>query len=201
MLKNGFSVVFDLGGVLFDWDPMKLLARRYSNPAQRELLYESVFRHPDWQDLDRGTLDENTAIERFQARTNFPRAEIAALMQAVRESLTPLEESWILLNELKRLGVPLYCLSNIATPTFAYLQSRYPRWEAFDGIVISAAIRMMKPDREIYDHMLQRFALVPDRTVFIDDHEPNVIGARSAGIHAIQFTNAEDCRKQLAALG
>ena len=200
MLKNAFSVVFDLGGVLFDWNPRKLLERRYANPAHRELLHESIFRHADWQELDRGTLDESTAIQRFQARTNFPSNEIAALMQDVRESLTPLEDSWLLLHDLRRRGVPLYCLSNMAASTFVYLQSRYSRWEMFDGIVISSEIGMLKPDREIYEHLLGRFGLQARRTVFIDDHEPNVIGARSAGIQAIHFTGVEDCRRQLAAL-
>jgi len=200
MTGKDLNVIFDLGGVLLEWNPARIVAERYAEHAHRELIEEKVFRHQDWLELDRGTLDEETAIERFHQRTGFARDDLSGLMDAMRESLLLKRDTWALLHELHGNGVPLYCLSNMAASTFRYLQARYDVWSVFSGIVISGEIRMIKPDPDIFEHLLAKYGLDRSRTVFIDDLAANVDAAQQLGLHGIHFRDAEDCRLQLSAI-
>lgn len=200
MTGQDLNVIFDLGGVLLEWDPDKILTDRYAEHACRELIKAEVFRHQDWLDLDRGTLDEATAIERFHQRTGFAHDELSGLMDSVRESLLLKHDTWALLDDLHKNRVPLYCLSNMAASTFHFLKSRYDVWGAFKGIVISGEIGMIKPEPDIYEYLLGNYELERSRTVFIDDLLPNVATARQLGLHAIHFRDAKDCRLQLDAI-
>jgi putative hydrolase of the HAD superfamily len=192
------NVVFDFGGVLVRWQPEAVIASFYADETLRALVRDAVIRHPDWIDIDRGTLSESAAIERFAARMTRPAAEMRALMQHIKDSLTPLPDSIALLDELAQRGVPLYGLSNMSVPIFALLQSRYDHWNHFRGIVISGEVGLVKPDPEIFHHLAQRYDLIPAETVFIDDHLPNIESAGRLGFRTIHFANAEQCRRELA---
>jgi HAD superfamily hydrolase (TIGR01509 family) len=191
------NVVFDFGGVLVRWQPEAVVAGFYADEPTRALVLEAVIRHPDWIDLDRGTLTESAAIERFAVRMDRPVAEIRALMQHIADSLTPLPDSIALLDELAQRGVPLYGLSNMSAPIFALLKSRYGHWDRFRGIVVSGEVGLVKPDPEIFHHLVERYDLVPAETVFIDDHPPNIESARRLGFRTIHFADAEQCRREL----
>ena len=200
MQGRDLNVIFDLGGVLLEWNPARILAGRYPERAHRDVIEREVFRHQDWLDLDRGTLDEATAIERFHRRTGFARDDLSQLMDAARESLLLKHDTWALLHELRVDRVPLYCLSNMATSTFRYLQARYDVWGVFDGIVISGELGMVKPEADIFEYLLSKYGLDRSRSVFIDDLLINVEAARQLGLHGIHFRDAEDCRLQLGAI-
>ena len=191
------NVVFDFGGVLVRWQPEAIIAGFYADEPLRARVRDAVFRHPDWIDLDRGTLSDSVAIERFAARMGRPAAEMHALMQYVKDSLTPLPDSIALLDELAERGVPLYGLSNMSAPMFALLKSRHGHWDRFRGIVVSGEIGMVKPDPEIFHHLAQRYDLIPAETVFIDDHLPNIESARRLGFRTIHFADADQCRVEL----
>jgi FMN phosphatase YigB (HAD superfamily) len=96
--------------------------------------------------------------------------------------------------------VPLYCLSNISADIFEYLRERHSFWHVFQGIVISGAIKMMKPEPEIFHHLLALYGLEADETAFVDDNAPNVEAARTLGIHTVWFKNAGQCEAELEAL-
>jgi putative hydrolase of the HAD superfamily len=194
------TVVFDLGGVLIQWNPERILAGFYREPELRAAARQAVFDHPDWRALDQGTLDSREALARFAARTGRPQTEMAALMQAMRESLTPIPESWALVRELAAARVPLYALSNIPTESWQHLAANCPGWNLFQGVLISAEVQALKPDPEIFEHLIRRYRLDRAATVFIDDHEPNVAGARRVGLHGFVFRGAADCRAQLRRL-
>ena len=191
------NVVFDFGGVLVRWQPEAIVAELYADEPLRARVRDAVFRHPDWIDIDRGTLSESAAIERFAARMDCPAAEMRALMQHVKNSLTPLPDSIALLEELAERGVPLYGLSNMSAPIFALLKSRHEHWDQFRGIVVSGEIGLVKPDPEIFHHLAKRYGLIPAETVFIDDHLPNIESARRLGFRTIHFADAEQCRGEL----
>ena len=194
MIRN---VVFDLGGVLLEWNADKILARLYQDSAVRALVLKEVFQHSDWLELDKGMLDEAAAVGLFQGRTGRSLLEMQQLMQAVRESLVPIPSTFELLEALSKEGIHLYCVSNMQAAVFAYLEKRYDFWSKFKGLVISASVQMIKPDREIFHHLFSRFGLAPSETAFIDDHPPNVESARQLGMHAILFRGADDCRRRL----
>jgi HAD superfamily hydrolase (TIGR01509 family) len=191
------NVVFDFGGVLVRWQPEAAIAGFYADEPSRALVRDAVIRHPDWIDMDRGTLSESAAIERFATRMGRPAAEMRALMQHIKDSLTPLPDSIALLDELAQRGVPLYGLSNMSAPIFALLKSRHGHWDRFRGIVVSGEVGLVKPEPEIFHHLAQRYDLIPAETVFIDDHLPNIESARRLGFHTIHFADAEQCRREL----
>jgi len=197
MVKN---VIFDLGGVLIEWNPDRILASYYADPEMRAIMKTALFLHPDWLQLDRGTLNEADLLVRAAGRTGRPAAELSGLFAAVRESLHTKSETVALLQKLSARGVPLYCLSNISSDIFAYLRERHSFWGVFRGIVISGDIRMMKPEREIFEFLLQRYGLIAAETVFVDDNAPNIEAARQLGIHPVWFKDARQCEVELEKL-
>jgi putative hydrolase of the HAD superfamily len=194
------NVVFDIGGVLLDWNPDAIIERHYDEPQLRAAIKQQVFKHPDWHQLDAGTLSEAAAIERFRQRTDRPLAEMQALMQTARESLLPITETWALVGELAARKVPLYCLSNMPVTTYDYLRTRYDFWPVFQGIVISGHLKMAKPDPAIFEHLLQTHRLNATDTIFIDDHPPNIDTALELGLKALLFRGAAGCRRELEAI-
>ena len=197
MVKN---VIFDLGGVVIEWNPDRVLDAYYSDPESRAYMKKHMFQHPDWLELDRGTMHETQLLQRLGIRTGRDAAELNALFQAVRESLHAKPETVALLKKLHARGVPLYCLSNISADIFEYLRQRHSFWGVFKGIVISGALKMIKPEPEIFHHLLQRYGLKASETVFVDDNAPNVEAARALGIHTVWFKSAEQCEAELEAL-
>jgi HAD superfamily hydrolase (TIGR01509 family) len=142
-------------------------------------------------------LTEAEAIARLEKRTGRGRAELVGLLEAVRNSLRPKSDTLALTERLSQRHVPVYCLSNMPASTFAYLRERHAFWPAFRGILISGEIRMMKPEREIFEYLLHRYELTPSETVFIDDHQPNIEAAQALGIHTVWFRDARQCEVEL----
>jgi epoxide hydrolase-like predicted phosphatase len=191
------NVIFDFGGVLVPWKPIEVIERFYADEALRPVIAQAILKHPDWLEMDRGTLDDDAAIPRFAERTGRSVEEVSAFLQHVRQSLVPVPEMVTLVHELAARGVSVYGLSNMATGTFAHLHSQYDLWKVFKGIVISAHIRMMKPDAEIFEHIARTYALTPGESVFIDDHSPNVEAAGRLGFRTILFQSPEQCAMEL----
>lgn len=195
------NVIFDFGGVLVTWRPQEIIDSFYSEPALRESLRTHAFQHDDWLEMDRGTLDEASVAARCAARMARPEAELKALFDHVRAALTPIEPTVALLRELReRPGLKLYALSNMSATIFAYLAGQHDFFELFDGIVVSAEVKLLKPEPQIYEHLRDRFALDFGESVFIDDLTRNVESARNVGLPAIQFKTTEQVRHELAAL-
>jgi putative hydrolase of the HAD superfamily len=149
--------------------------------------------------MDRGTLEDDQAVERFAARMRRPAAEMRDLLQRVKDSLEPMEASLDLVNGLAERGIPVYGLSNMSASTFAHLEDRHAIWEVFRGIVISGRIKLVKPDPRIFEHISRTYGLIPERTAFIDDLKPNVEAASRHGFRGIQFDSAAQCRAELGA--
>jgi putative hydrolase of the HAD superfamily len=193
------NVIFDFGGVLIRWEPQEVIDRFYEDAKLRTRLRDEVFRHPDWLEMDRGTLEDEQAVERFAARMDRPVAEMRELLERVKESLVPMDASLELLNGLAERGIPLYGLSNMSSSMFAHLEDRHAIWDVFRGIVISGRIKLVKPDPRIFEHISNTYGLVPARTAFIDDLAPNVESASRHGFHGIRFESAAQCRGELDA--
>jgi putative hydrolase of the HAD superfamily len=195
---NSHSVIFDLGGVVLRWNPDDILQNYFADEISRSLVKREVFQHPDWLEMDRGVLSEDEAILRFHRRTGCSVTDLSGLMQAVKDSLQPIPGTLHILEELSQRGVPLYCLSNMPATTADYLRTRQHFWKMFRGVVISGEIHLLKPDRAIFEHIAARFGLRPASTIFIDDHLPNIEGARTLGFRTHQFANPTQCREALS---
>lgn len=194
------NVIFDFGGVLVTWRPQEIIDSFYAEPHLRESLRTHAFQHDDWLDMDRGTLDEASVVRRCAARMARPEPELRALFDHVRAALQPIEPTVALLSELRARGLKLYGLSNMSATIFDYLNGRHDFFKIFDGIVVSAAVKLLKPEPAIYEHLRERFKLNFAESVFIDDMMRNVDSARGVGLPAIQFTSTDQVRRELAAL-
>jgi putative hydrolase of the HAD superfamily len=194
------NVVFDLGGVVVSWDPAAIIAGVFPDERRRALVREAIFSHPDWLELDRGTLPREEAIARGAARAGLPESDIAQLLQAVPPSLVPFPDTVALLHRVKAAGHRLFCLSNMHFASIEHLERAHDFFKLFDGKVISCRLQLCKPEPGIYEHLLKAFALHPAETVFIDDVEVNVAAAGKLGIRTILFRDAVQCERELAVL-
>ena len=191
------NVIFDLGGVVFDWNPDHIVSRVQPVPELRAALKAALFGHADWRLFDRGTLTEPELIERLQLRLGATRQEVEAILDAVRNSLVEKPETIKLMRALQKQGTPLYCLSNMPASVYTHLRQRHNFWDAFSGIVISGEVQMMKPEPEVFVHLLATFNLRAEECVFIDDFLANIESAKQVGLHAIWFKDAAQCRREL----
>ena len=197
MVKN---VIFDVGGVLVHWNPEKILTGFYADPEDHRALKQSLFLHPDWRAFNLGEISDAQLVERVALRTQRTPEELEALLGAMRESLDTKADTVRLLRALQTQGVPLYCISDMPVSVYAYLRRRHDFWSAFSGIAISGELGVMKPGREIFEHLLRRHGLPPGECVFIDDMPANAEGARALGLRAIQFEDSRQCARELGAL-
>lgn len=195
------NLIFDLGGVVVRWDPDAIIAGVFSQGDIRKKVKQAVFGHPDWLELDRGTLDREDAIRRGAQRLAMPEAEIRRLLVAVPPSLVPIAETVDLLYRLKARGYPLYCLSNMHFASIEHLEREQRFFEVFKGSVISCRLKLCKPEPAIYEHALKANGLKASDTVFIDDVDVNIAAAAKVGIRTIQFRNTAQCERELRALG
>jgi putative hydrolase of the HAD superfamily len=191
------NVIFDLGGVVLDWNPDQILSRYQPDPERRVQLRQAFFGHADWQLFDRGGLTEAEVIDRTHARLGRPRSEVVEIVQAVRDSLVAKPDTVTLMRALHGRGIALYCLSNMPASIYAQLRIRHEFWDVFRGIVISGEVMMVKPEPEVFTHLLERFGLRAQETVFIDDLPANIEAARRIGLHTILFRDAAQCRQEL----
>jgi putative hydrolase of the HAD superfamily len=194
------NIVFDLGGVVFNWQPDAIIRGIFENTDTQNVVRKKIFEHSDWVELDRGSIALEQAIDRGAARTGLPAEDIERLFGAVPRFLTPIEATIELIHELSSTRNRLFVLSNMHLASIAYLEQHHTFWDVFDGIVISSRIKMVKPEIQIYEHLLNRYQLEPGDTVFIDDLQENLAAASSIGIQTIRFTDSAKCRRALVDL-
>ena len=195
------AVVFDLGGVLIDWDPRYLYRKLLADEAAVEEFLATVCT-PEWNaEQDRGRpFAEGVAelVERHPVH--------AAAITAYHERWTEMLGGDIggtveLLAELRAAGVPLYALTNWSAETFGIARERFEFLSWFDGVLVSGEERIIKPDPAIFRLLLDRFGLDPQATFYVDDSPVNVAAARELGFDAVRFTEPERLRRDLETRG
>ena len=195
------AVVFDLGGVLIDWDPRYLYRRLFDDPDEMESFLAEVTT-AEWnahQDAGRPWAE---AVELLVADHPERRELIEAFHQRWPEMLAgEIPGTVDVLAELRASGVRLVALSNWSAETFPIARERFDFLAWFEGIVISGDVGVNKPDRRIFEHLIAQFCIEPAHAVFIDDSPANVAAASALGFVAIQFIDAIALRLDLVRLG
>ena len=201
------KVVFDFGGVLFDWRPTAFLGRilpQYApDEASAQALAASFFQGygGDWAEFDRGTVEVPVLAQRIAARTGLSPAQVHAVIDAVPHELKPIAQSVDLLRTLHGRGQALYFLSNMPAGYANHLESTHDFVGLFESGVFSARVGLIKPEPAIFRHAEEALSLTPADTLFIDDVLHNVEAARDAGWQAVHFRNPAQCAQALAGMG
>ncbi len=195
-------VVFDLGGVLIDWDPRHLYRKLFAgDEAAMEHFLATVCTHEWHRHHDSGRSFAEGA--RLLKAEHPDKAElIDAFGNREGEMMAgPIAGTVEILQELRDRKVPLYALSNWPAESFPHARERFDFLGWFRGILVSGDVKVIKPDPHIFELLLERFAIDPLSAIFIDDVEVNAAAARRFGIHAIHFTNPAALRAELAGFG
>ena len=205
---RALRIVFDFGGVLFNWQPLQLvrrfLPRHAADEATSRALVAQVFQGfgGDWAQFDRGVLDAGELVHRIAARTGLAADDVAALVDGVPPSLTPKSDTVDLLGRLRAAGASLHFLSNMPAPYAEHLDRAHPELIGqFDSGLYSSHVRLIKPEAELYDLASRRFGTPPGQLVLIDDIAANVDAARASGWNALQFSDASAVEQALRAKG
>ncbi len=197
------SIVFDMGNVLIHWRPAFFIEQEGVPAEDRPLLLREVFGSVEWIQLDRGTVSPEEGIasmcRRLPPRLRGPARELT--LGWWKRCLLPVEGMAELIRELKGLGYGIYLLSNAKADLPLYFD-RIPGSECFDGRIVSADWKLLKPQPEIYETLLREFRLKPEECFFIDDLSINIEGARQAGLDgAVFFGDLPRLRRELIAAG
>jgi 2-haloacid dehalogenase len=196
------TVVFDLGGVLVDWDPRYLLRKVMpGRDAEMETILADVLNH-DWN-LARDHGDSwPDAIAELAVRYPEWADVLRAYDERWAETLVGSHEDTVaVLWELHERGVPLYALSNWSAEKFPHAEARYEWLTWFDGVVVSGRVKLAKPDPAIFRFLLDTYRLQAPDILFVDDHEPNIVAARALGLATHHFRDAARLRVDLVARG
>jgi 2-haloacid dehalogenase len=195
------AVVFDIGGVLLDWDPRHLYRQLFEDPDEMASFLATVCTG-DWhREHDLG-VDTQQSCQRL-ARQHPAYAEmIMAWADRGEEMIAGQIDGTVqILAELKAAGLPCFALSNMEPDTYVVRRDRFAFMRWFDACVISGIEGVAKPDRQIFEILVDRHGLDPGRTVFIDDSPGNVTAAQAAGLEAIRFVSPEVLRGDLRDFG
>ena len=200
MIRN---VIFDMGKVMLDYNSMLACYRHARDWDKAAKLKEAIFDRPEWWELvDGGLMTDAEYAREAQSRLDDP--ELKELAEAVlgdwwADSLFPVTGIGKLIEDLLDAGVKLYVLSNVGY-SFHEFSYKIPHLDRFSGIVLSCEEKLRKPDPEIFRRLCSRYGVVPEETLFVDDHMPNVESARSIGLQGYCFadTDVNRLREHLA---
>ncbi len=191
-------VVFDLGGVLIDWNPRYHFREVFAGDETAMEHFLTEICSPSWNEKQ----DGGRSIAEAEAELIALHPQLADKIRAFYAGFDRMMRDQIhgtvaILEELHALGTPLYGLTNWSAETIGLGRRRFDFFRRFRGLVVSGEIKMKKPDPAIFHHLLRSHALEAGACVFIDDSEKNVRGAREAGLHALHFTAPETLRRDL----
>jgi len=196
------AVVFDVGNVLYGWDPDSFLVRQIADDEARLRLIEDVDIYGWHETLDGGRPYAEAAAELSEKFPEYARL-IAAWGERFGETITdPVPGVHAIVEELDARGVPLYAITNFSADFWLPFRAREDAFfRRFRDIVVSGEVKLLKPDAAIYYLALDRFGLKPAEALMIDDRHINVFGAEAVGMRAHLFTDAADLRARLEAEG
>ena len=194
--------IFDLGGVLLDWNPRYLYRKLFDGDEAAMEHFLATVCTTEWnecQDAGRSFAEGTRAL--------LPQhADKIELIEAFGKRFGeliagPIEGAVEVLAEVKQRGGPLYAITNWSAETFPPQRQRFPFLAWFDGIVVSGLEGVIKPDPRIFRILCERYRVAPESAVFIDDVAANAAAASALGIHGIHFRSAEQLRRELVAVG
>ncbi len=200
-MRNITSVVFDIGGVLIDWNPRHLFRKVFESDEEMEWFLSNICTY-EWNVQQDGGKLFSVATAELSAKYPEYSDKIAMYYGRWTEMLGgEIKGTVRIFHELKSKGMPLYALSNWSHEAFPVAYERYGFMKQFDGLVVSGYEKLLKPDHAIYRVLMERYGINPAESVYIDDNRPNAEAAGELGFHAIHFLSPDQLREELRVLG
>lgn len=184
MIKN---IIFDFGNVLLEWNEDKIAANYSNNKEEQEILKKVIFKSNEWFKLDNGYMSYQEVIPVF--KENLPinlKSKVEEIMSTWYKAMPINQEICNLIKRLKENNYKIYALSNTHIPVYEYVKN-LEIGKYFDGFLISAIEKKMKPNEDIYNRLFEKFKLVPEECFFIDDSKKNIVTSRKCGMQGHIF--------------
>ena len=195
------TIVFDIGNVLaaFDWYSF-VKSFGYDEKTNDEIA-RAVFMSKDWPQVDLGLKTDEELIEAFVGNAPHLKKEIEEIFTRWQYSVKeyPFAESW--LAQLKAKGYKIYILSNYGRTMFTYAREHFSFLRHADGGIISYQINKIKPYPEIYKALIEKYNIVPEKSVFLDDLPDNIAAAAASGMNTVLVTDHQSAVDGLRKLG
>jgi len=200
------KLVFDLGGVVFRWQPeaflVRLLPARAPDRAAGQALAAAFFQGfgGEWREFDLGVVEAAPLAARIAARLGIDPAEARRVIDAIPDELQPIPETVALLEHLKADGHRLFFLSNMPVSYASHLEATHSVLGLFERGVFSSRAGLLKPDAAMFTHAAEQFGAASAELVLIDDLAANVEAAQRAGWRGVLFEDAARCEAELRRL-
>lgn len=200
MIRN---IIFDLGNVVFEWNEDKIVTNYAENNEEQEILKKVIFKSDEWFKLDDGSMTYQEVVPIFEERlSDNLKGKVEEIMSTWYEKMPINKEICSLIKKLKEHDYKVYLLSNTHISVLEYVKS-LEVGKYFDGFLISAVEKMMKPNEEIYYRLFEKFELLPEECFFIDDNENNIRVSRKCGMegHVFDMNNFQSLLGELKKYG
>lgn len=198
MIKN---IVFDIGNVLTDFRWADFIRDQGYDDAMVERIAQASVKSPEWNELDRGVWTDEEIINAFVKKDPEIEADLRKVYSDVTEMVTPRSYTIPWIQELKAKGYKVYYLSNFSRIAHVQCTEALAFLPYTDGGILSYQDKIIKPDPQIYQLLVERYGLVPEECVFIDDLQTNVDTAKACGYEGIVFVTKEQVEEEFYKLG
>lgn len=195
MVKN---IVFDLGNVLLKFNPERIITEYVHNKKIKEQIYGNIFDSKEWVMLDKGKISSHYATKKFIQKMPDHENIIREIMDSWDDYLNPIDKNLEVLKNLYKRSYNLYVLSNFHKDAFEKVSNKYDFFDYFTGMIISYQEETIKPEKKIYQILINRFNLAPRETLFIDDNVQNIKQAQKMGFKTIYFDDNINLSKSIS---
>lgn len=199
--KDMENIIFDVGNVLVSFDWQSYLESFHFPKEKREKIADVVFRSNVWNERDRGSLSEEEYVQQMVDAAPEYEADIREVMRGSAACIDTMDYAEVWVKYLKEKGYHLYILSNYSEQSLKDTRCKMPFLKYMDGAVFSCDVKQIKPETDIYETLLSRYGLEPERSVFLDDREDNCAAAKRLGIKAIVFKDFKQAAAELEKMG
>ena len=184
------SIIFDMGGVLVDFSPDRMLGRHFPEELH-EMIKKETFLSTEWKEMDRGTLEVEDAVKIMCSRLpENLRTEAAKMIIDHDTEMPPIDEMYPVAEALHSKGYSIYLLSNCPMWLYDFAQ-HIPVFRFFKGYIVSAEYKCIKPEKELYFKLFEKFNICPEECFFVDDSEKNIETALRLGMKGHCFADRD----------
>jgi putative hydrolase of the HAD superfamily len=198
LLRN---IIFDIGNVLLLFKPEEFLLRFTDDHEMINFFINNITRSQLWLELDRGNISVKSARNDFLQKFPERKTIIDLFFENWMEIFVPIQENVKIIQDLKKKEYDCYYLSNFIREAYEFVIKKFEFFNFFNGGIISAYVKAIKPEIEIFTYLLEKYELNPEECVFIDDVYGFLRPARKLGFKTIQYVPNFDLRQELNNLG